>query len=163
MTDLKDYKKVYERLEQVKTELDTPFGKLTLQMIDKNRARIRTEQDIFLTVNKVEYRFDSHFHREGILWKRDLYQGRPLSRRYRDSSGGISATNSAWDEIGNKLVPLLCSLLNQSPEMSNAAEKIKMNNDICDLQDRRDYLLQDVKEIEDKIEGFEQSMLGNQE
>jgi hypothetical protein len=157
----------YKLQELVKTDLETPFGPVVLTIIDREHAFCHTDLKKTIRVNRIEYQLNLHLHLVNhpdsiypVSWRRNRSVSGSLLRRPNSNNEYYSTTgtNNANLLINDLLVPMICSFLEQNPEMLKAGHKVSVNNKLVELQEKRFNLLEEARSVEREMESLEEDL-----
>ena len=132
----------HERKDCPQVEVDTPIGKLYVMLTGKDTISVRTPNQLYVTVNRVNYSLSVHLKRvEGqdgpIL---DLLSGWSINRenywKFREN-----ATDAARMIIKQITLDYAKLIIAKMPHLIIEAECVVLNNTLVDLQAKEEEII----------------------
>lgn len=150
-------------------DLGTPLGNVSLMFVNKAEVWLSTPKDQNIIINGIGYRLSAKFVFEvppyggtGIpVWNHKRGETRTLTRVDYNGYSGEPYTQAAYDTVSKRILPVVCSFLTQTPDMLLFAEKVRINNEIEDLDRDEEKLIEQLQELRakrDNLETQERSM-----
>lgn len=150
-------------------ELGTPLGNVSMMFVHKKEVWLSTQKDQNFIINGIGYKVSAKFVFEipayGVsqipVWNHRRGESRLLTRVGYNGYSGEPYTQSAYDTVSKRIIPVVCSFLTQAEDMLLLAEKVRINNEIVDMDSKEEEIceqLRDLRVQRDRLEAEEISI-----
>lgn len=139
-------------------ELGTPLGNVSLMFVHKKEVWLSTQKDQNIIINGIGYRVSAQFLFEVPVyggsqipvWNHRRGECRLLTRVDYNGYSGEPYTQAAYDTVSKRILPVVCSFLTQAEDMLLLAEKVKINNEIADMDREEEKIAEQLRELRAK-------------